>query len=78
MWINSPLGKWEQENRVKKALQDAERLRAQEECGDAGGSASGGSLLVAASDGLHWLAARTRGAVHSIQVRLAPAMSQQD
>lgn len=78
MWINSPLGKWEQENRVKKALGDAERLRVQEEVGDAGDSASGGGLLIAASARLHWLAARTWGAVQSIQMRLASPVSEQD
>jgi hypothetical protein len=78
MWINSPLGKWEQEDRVNKALDDAERMRTQEEDGDAGGTAGRGGLLVAASARLHWLAARTRGAVQSIQMRLAPPVSQQD
>jgi hypothetical protein len=78
MWINSPLGKWEQENRVNKALEDVERLRAQEEGGDAGGTAGRGGLLAAASAGLHWLAVRTRGAVQSIQMRLAAPAAQQD
>jgi hypothetical protein len=27
MWINSPLGKWDQDARVEKALGDAERRR---------------------------------------------------
>jgi hypothetical protein len=78
MWINSPLGKWEQENRVNKALQDAERLRAGEEDGDADGEARSGGLLNVASGGFHWLAARTRGAVESIQSRLATPATPQD
>jgi hypothetical protein len=78
MWINSPLGKWEQEARVNKALQDAERLRAQEAGNDADGAAWSGGLLITASARLDWLAARTRVAVQSIQMRLAPPVSQQD
>ena len=77
MWINSPLGKWEQEARVNKALLDAERMRAQEAGGDAGAAWSGG-LLTGASARLLWLAACTRGAVESIQMRLAASALQKD
>jgi hypothetical protein len=78
MWINSPLGKWEQENRVNKALDDAERMRVQGEAGDDGGTAGRGGLLNAASVGLHWLAAHTRAAVESVQMRLAAPAARQD
>ena len=50
MWITSPLGKWEQETRMDKALRDAERMRAQEEGHDAGSRAGFGSVLRAAGD----------------------------
>ena len=76
--MNSPLGKWEQDARVRKALQDAERLRAQEEGSDDGGTAGRGGLLAAARARLHWLAARSRGAVESIQMRLAAPAAQKD
>ena len=76
--MNSPLGKWEQEDRVNKALQDAERLRAQEEAGDASAETSRGGLLVAAGAGLHWLAAHARGTIQSIQMRLAAPAAQKD
>ena len=78
MWINSPLGKWEQEARVNKALRDAKRMRAQDADGEAGGTAGRGGLLVAASAHLHWLAVRSRGAVQSIQMRLAAPAAQRD
>jgi hypothetical protein len=78
MWINSPLGKWEQDARVDEALRSAERMRAQEEAGDAGGAARRGGLLEAASARLHRLAARTRGAIEAIQTSLAARMAQQD
>ena len=71
MWMNSPLGKWEEEARVNKALQDAERMRAQEEGGDADGAARSGGLL-------QWLAARSHGAVESIQLRLAAPAAQKE
>jgi hypothetical protein len=67
MWMNSPLGKWEQEARVNEALRDAERIRAQEEAGDADGATRRGGPLKAVSARLHWLAARARGAVESTQ-----------
>jgi len=78
MWINSPLGKWEQETRVNEALRSAERIRALEEAGDADGPARWGGLLQAISVRLHWLAARTRAAVDSIQTSLAALAGQQD
>ena len=71
MWINSPLGKWEQEVRVNKALRGAERMRAQEEVGDAGGAARVGSSLDAAGVSLQLLVARAGGAVEVIQAWLA-------
>jgi hypothetical protein len=77
MWMNSPLGKWEQEARVNEALRSAERMRAQEEAGDDGAARRGG-LLMAAGVWLHWLAGRTRGAVESIQMWLAAPAAQQD
>jgi hypothetical protein len=78
MWINSPLGKWEQDTRVNEALRSAERIRAQEETGDAAGAAGRGGLLEAASVWVHWLAARTREAVESIQTSLATPAAQRD
>ena len=71
MWINSPLGKWEQDARVNEALRSAERIRAQEEAGDADGAARRGGPLEAASARLHSLVARTRAAVEGIQMWLA-------
>jgi hypothetical protein len=78
MWINSPLGKWEQDARVNEALRRAERIRAQEEAGDADGAARRGGLLEAASARLHRLAARTRGAIEGIQTSLTDPAAQQD
>ena len=78
MWINSPLGKWEQDTRVNDALRSAERMRALEEAGYERSAARRGGLLEAASARLHWLAARTRGAVEGIQTSLAARMAQQD
>jgi hypothetical protein len=78
MWINSPLGKWEQEARVNKALRDAERMRALEEAEEADGAARIGSLLNAASVRLHWLAAPTRRAADVIQTWLAASAVPQD
>ena len=78
MWINSPLGKWEQDTRVSEALRSAERMRAQEEAGDAGGGARRGGSLEAGSLWVNWLAARTRGAVESIQTSLAASEAQQE
>ena len=56
---------------VTVAMGDAERMRAQEEAGDAGGAARRGSPLKATRVALHWLAARARAAVESIQTWLA-------
>jgi predicted 2-oxoglutarate/Fe(II)-dependent dioxygenase YbiX len=78
MWINSPLGKWEQETRVKEALQEAERLRAQEEAGDAGRAARRADPLSVASAGLHSLGARILGAAETIQTWLAAPAAPRD
>lgn len=78
MWINSPLGKWEQENRVNKALDDAARMRAQEKDLHVSDSARRGSLLGAASAPLLWFAAATRETVQSIQIWLAAPSAQQE
>jgi hypothetical protein len=78
MWMNSPLGKWEQETRVDEALRDAERMRAQEEAGDADGAARRGGPLNIASVALHWLTAGTRGTIENIQTWLAAPAAPQD
>jgi hypothetical protein len=78
MWINSPLGKREQDTRVNEALRKAERMRAQEEAGDAEGTTSRGGPLEAASVWAHWLAARTRGAIEGIQRSLSAPAAQQN
>jgi hypothetical protein len=78
MWMNSPLGKWEQEARVKEALQEAERLRAQKEVGDAGRAAGRAVPLSVATAGLHWLGARIRGAAETIQTWLVAPAAPQD
>ena len=78
MWINSPLGKWEQEARVNKALHDAERMRTPEEPEDADGAAGIGSLLNAASVRLRWLAAPTQSAADVIRTWLAAPATPQD
>ena len=78
MWINSPLGKWEQEARVDKAQQDAERMRMQEKAKDADGAARSGSLLNAASVGVHRLAAAAERAADVIRAWLAAPAAQRD
>jgi hypothetical protein len=78
MWINSPLGKWEQESRVDKALDDAERMRMLEEAKDADGAAGSGGLLKAAGVGPRWLAAATQRAVEVIRTWLAAPATQQE
>lgn len=77
MWMNSPLPKWDQDARVKKAHRDAERLRVEEEAGDADGEAKRDTPLVA-EGGLHWLAARARAAVESMQTRFAGPAAPRD
>jgi hypothetical protein len=78
MGINSPLGKWEQDARVNKALHDAERMRMQEKAKDADGEARLGSLLNAASLRLRWLAAPAQRAVDVIRTSLAARAAPQD
>ena len=78
MWTNSPLGKWEQDARVKKALRDAKRMRTPEEAEDADGAAGIGTLLHATSVGLRWLAAPTHRAVDVIRTWLAAPAARQD
>jgi hypothetical protein len=78
MWMNSPLGKWEQETRVEKALRDAARMRTQEAAGDGGGTAWRARLLNAARLRCARLPMRTRGAIEGVQTSLASRAAHQD
>ena len=78
MGINSPLGKWEQDARVNKALHDAERMRTLEKAQDADGATRLGSLLNAASVRLRWLAAPAQRAMDAIRTWLAAPEAPQD
>lgn len=66
MWINSPLGKWEQDARVNQALRDAQRRRAHQATEDAGLGAPSATLIRSVSARLRWhvdLARRALGLV---------------
>jgi hypothetical protein len=78
MWMNSPLGKWDQDARVNKALVDAERIRTLEEAEDADGAARDGSLLNAASVRLRWLWASIQRAAAVIRTWLAAPAAPQE
>jgi hypothetical protein len=78
MWMNSPLGKWEQDSRVKQALADAERMGMLEEANNADGAARSGRLLNAASVRLRWLALPAQRAVDVIRRWLAAPAAAQD
>jgi hypothetical protein len=78
MWMNSPLGKWEQDARVKKAIDDAERMRTLEEASNADGAARIGSLLNAASVRLRWLATPIQRAVDVVRTWLAAPAAAKD
>ena len=66
MWINSPLGKWEQDARVNQALRDAEQRRAHQATEDAGLDAPSATLIRSVRAGLRWhvdLARRALGLI---------------
>ena len=69
MWINSPLGKWDQNALVEKALGDAERRRMLEAGRGAGEEPRIGELLSSAISRLGWQEAsiiRAANAVRSV------------
>jgi hypothetical protein len=69
MWINSPLGKWDQDAFVEKALGDAERRRMLEAGRGAGEASRIGELLSTAISCLGWQEApitRSANAVRSV------------
>jgi hypothetical protein len=54
MWINSSLGKWDQDARVNNAFRDAERRRMVEDAQHPGDGALSGRLVNSVRSRLHW------------------------
>ncbi len=70
MWINSPLGKWEQNARVKMALSAAERMRMLDEAQADDGGSGLSAVLYGVKARLPWQAKRVRQAADAVQAVL--------